>query len=173
LQSDVQGVPATAAPLTKTNLSLTPAEPAGAIQPLRASFETPLALPARVPYWVVFKGIRGKVLLALQAAAEDYLQHVRINRGGQLWKGLSRTAPSTSAALLRLVYLPEADNQTAAVEIGIDGTPRRQRVDPTSAVQTLAFDMKGLEIQQAVIVVRSQARGTLSLANVIQEYEPV
>jgi hypothetical protein len=71
--------------------------------------------------------------------------------------------------LIRLVFLPAADNQSAAVQIGINGA-HWQPFDPTPEAKTLTFNLSGSGIRQAGIVIKSQARGALTLANVIQEY---
>ena len=169
LQNDMNGVPAAGSPLAKSNLALAPAEE-NVKQPWTfAGFENPVDLSAATIYWLVIKTARGRVRLGLQARAERYLQQARVNRGGQLWKGFGRA--SDPAGLLRLVYLPEIDNQTAGVEIGLAGMPRWQRFDPEPEAQTVSFDLPNLAIKKpAVIVIKSHARGTLSIANVIQEY---
>ena len=119
---------------------------------------------------MVFKGIQGKALLALGQASEDYLGRVVVNRGGQLWKSINRRNPTGTAALARLVYLPEIDNQLAAIEIGIEGVTSPERLTPGEA-QSISLKPTGASSTAPVIIIKSHARGTLTIANVIQEYE--
>jgi hypothetical protein len=166
LQPDSGGSPASGAPLAKSNLTL-----AAGSEWVFANFEQPVDLQLDTPYWIVFKGIQGKALLALGAPSEDYLAHVLVNRGGQLWKAINRRSPAATCALARLVYLPELDNQSAAIEIGIQGASSLERLDPTPEARTISLQRAaGTPSRKAVIVIRSHARGTLTIANLIQEY---
>jgi len=170
-QSDAAGSPSAGAPLAKSNLTLVAAE-AGDSKPWSfARFEGPVDLNPDTPYWVVIKGIRGKARLGLKWQAEEYLQQILFNRGGQMWKSFSRASGPASAAMLRLVYLPGIDNQTAAIEIGLEGTQASERLNPGQQTQTISLDVPA-RMKQAVLVIKSHARGTLSIANVIQEYSP-
>jgi hypothetical protein len=153
--------------LTKSNLTLAPAAANGKKPWTYAGFENPVDLNAQTLYWIVMKAARGRAKAGLQSRTEEYLQHVLVNRGGRLWK---RVADSAIAVLLRLVYLPKIDNQTAAIELGVVGTPSWQRFDPKSKVETVSFDLHGSNIKPATLVIKSHARGAFSLANVIQEY---
>ena len=76
----------------------------------------------------------------------------------------------TLVGLLRLVYLPEIDNQTAAVEIRMEGLTSFQKIDPLPEAQNLTIPITAWQGQPLVLEVRSHARGTLSIANVVQEY---
>ncbi len=173
IQKDLNDFPAAGPPLAKSNLSLEAVE--GDVKPgwSFAGFEAPLDLKPGTPYWIVIKGVQGAVQLGLQAQEEKYLRGVHINRGGQLWRSLARRSAPSAEALLRLVYLPEIDNQTAAVEIGIEGTEGTQRIDPVPAGQTVSFDVRNAGLGRANLVIKSHGRGTLSIANVVQEYRPV
>ena len=99
-----------------------------------------------------------------------------INRGGQIWKSLFRTTPvAPIVALLGVVYLPGSDDQTAAVQLTVTGapaggTPVSQRIDPGREPQTLHLPTAGANWNRVVLEIRSQAAGTLSIANVIREY---
>jgi hypothetical protein len=115
------------------------------------------------------KGIRGKTLLALQPQPDTYLADTRLNRGGQLWKPFGRGGQGTPA-LLRLVYLPEIDNQTAAVTLSVQGTGVRQPFDPTPQASPVVLALPAQTPLPPVLIIESQAQGTLSLANVVQEY---
>jgi hypothetical protein len=173
IQTDANGFPSAGAPLAKADLALSPPEDKESKKLTFVNFEAPVELKLDTPYWLVIKGIQGKILVGLQARTEEYLQQALVNRGGQLWKSFSRTSDPAPSALLRLIYLPEIDNQMAAVEVGIEGTPASQRFDPKPEAQPISFDApQGSDIEQPVIIIKSHARGTLSIANVIQEYSP-
>jgi hypothetical protein len=169
VQADEGGMPSAKTAMAKSNLTIEPEKPV--TQWFLARFDQPVDLSLDTRYWIVVKGIQGKALLALGEPSEAYLDTVLVNRGGQLWKALSRREPVVSNALVRLVYLPEIDNRSASVEIGIEGVPELQRVDPQQESQTITLQppdaFKG---GQPVIIIKSHAEGTLTLANVIQEY---
>jgi hypothetical protein len=132
--------------------------------------ERPVDLEPDTAYWVVLRAVRGAVAVGLHPAPVGHLGDALVNRGGRLWRSLGRGGPSRTA-LLDLVYLPGPDNQTAAVEIGLEGGPPDRRVDPGPEVTTLSFDASALAaLDPVTVVVRSHARGTLSIANVLQEY---
>ena len=170
LQNDVDGVPASEAPLTKSNLTLSVGDKNGKTPWTFAAFENPIEVNAGVRYWIILKGVRGKAQLGLQTRTEEtYLQNVMVNRGGQLWKNFSEVTNPPPVALLRLIYLPAPDNQSAAIQVGINGT-HWQAVDPVQESKTLSFELKDAAIRQAAIVIRSHAQGALTVANVIQEY---
>jgi hypothetical protein len=172
LQSDREGSPADGEPLAQCNLSLAAPEPGSSPQWTFARFDAPADLQEDVAYWLVIKGIQGKVLLALQAQAQTYLATSLVNRGGQLWKPLCPAARAL-LPLLRLVYLPEIDNQSAAVTLSLKNTTVRQPLDPTAEVQSVTLSIPTATVRRsAVLVVESQAQGTLSIANVVQEYLP-
>jgi hypothetical protein len=132
--------------------------------------DPPVDLEPATTYWIVLRAVRGAVALALQSEPVEHLGNVLVNRGGQLWRnagnGLSLNA------LVDLVYLPRPDNQTAAVEIGLEGAEPLRREDIGADVRTLTFAASALPASQPVtVVVRAHARGMLSVANVIQEYQ--
>jgi len=123
-------------------------------------------------YWVVLKGVRGTVAVGLQSGEADHLGQVLVNRGGRLWRSLGHAGGQLVTALLGLIYLPGPDNQTAALEIGLEGGQPPQRMDFGNGVRTISFDARALDASQpATVVIRCHARGTLSIANVLQEYE--
>lgn len=177
IQSSSNGSPSAEPPLAKCNLSLTPAEKDGvkhAASLLKGywasvSFETPADLETETPYLIVIKGITGRALLGLRAPMNgEYLQKVLVNRGGEVWRNIC-PASATVVGMLRLIYLPGIDNQTAAIEIGVEGKPKFEPFSPGSEVQTVSLDdLTGLS--QATLVIKSHAKGTLTIANVIQEY---
>ncbi|HWP47385.1 MAG TPA: hypothetical protein VNM22_09515 [Candidatus Limnocylindrales bacterium] len=169
IQNDTNGFPSLEAPLAKSKQTLVPTGKNGDPEWIFTGFQAPVDLKAQTPYWIVIKGIQGKVRLALQTQT-GYLQQILVNRGGRLWKPLRGLSDPACTALLRLVYLPGIDNQTAAIEIGIEGTQRWQRIDPKPGAQTISFDIETYNLQQVDLKVKSHARGTLSLANIIQEY---
>ncbi len=169
IQADNGGVPSTKGALAKSNLTIEPEKKT--TQWFLARFDQPADLSLDTRYWIVVKGIQGRALLALGEPSEVYLDAVFVNRGGQLWKTFSRREPVVSNAFMRLVYLPEIDNRSASVEIGIEGVEELQRLDPQQEPQTIALEPPALQVAEPVIVIKSHAQGTLTLANVIQEYE--
>jgi len=169
VQADNGGAPSTKAALAKSNLTIEPEKQT--TQWFLARFDQPVDLSLDTRYWIVVKGIQGKALLALGEPSEAYLNTVVVNRGGQLWKTFNRRDPVVSNALVRLVYLPEIDNRSASVEIGIEGAPALQRIDPQQESQSVSFEPpSAFNAAQPVIIIKSHAQGTLTLANVIQEY---
>lgn len=169
VQADNGGVPSTKAPMAKSNVTIEPEK--STTQWFLARFDQPVDLSLDTRYWIVVKGIQGKGLLALGEPSEAYLETVFVNRGGQLWKTFSRREPVVSNALVRLVYLPEIDNKSASVEIGIEGVEELQRLDPQQEPQTISLaPPASFNVAEPVIIIKSHAQGTLTLANVIQEY---
>jgi hypothetical protein len=169
IQADNGGMPSTKAALAKSNLTIEPEKTT--TQWFLARFDQPFDLNLDTRYWIVVKGIQGKALLALGGPSEAYLDAVFVNRGGQLWKTFSRREPVVSNALVRLVYLPEIDNRSASVEIGIEGVEALQRIDPQQEPQTISLEPPAeFTPAEPVIIIKSRAQGTLTLANVIQEY---
>jgi hypothetical protein len=171
IQHDNHGFPAADGPLAQSNLSLAAPEPGANLAWTFAPFAAPADLQAGIPYWLIIKGVRGKVRLALQAQEEMYLTNLLVNRGGQLWKPLG-PATQQSLPLLRLVYLPEIDNQTAAITLRVQGTSLQQALDPTPEARNVTLTVSGQSSGPAILVVESQAQGVLSVANIIQEYIP-
>jgi hypothetical protein len=98
----------------------------------------------------------------------QYLRRLRVNRGGQIWRDIGPVIGDPPVALLRLIYVPEPDNQTAAIEVGLKQTQGSQRHDPRPEARTISIPAKGL--RQATLVIKSYAQGQLNVANVIQEY---
>jgi hypothetical protein len=170
IQNDTHGFPSTEAPLAKSKSSLVLTEKNENPNWIFTGFEVPVDLKTQTPYWIIIKGIQGKARLALQTQGEGYLQQILVNRGRRLWKPIRSLSDSICTGLLRLVYLPKIDNQTAAIEIGIEGIQSLQRVEPKPSAQTISFDIEPYNLRQVGIIVKSHAQGTLSLANVIQEY---
>lgn len=184
LQKDANGYPASDAPMAQANLTFTPPDRPDEPQPWTfAKFATPVELQTGIGYWIVVKGVRGQVHLGLQAIPqgdEETLPVRRdtlyINRGGQIWKSLFRTTPVPPiVALLGVVYLPGSDDQTAAIQLTVTGapaggTPVSQRIDPGREPQTIHLPTAEANWNRVVLEIRSQAAGTLSIANVIREY---
>jgi hypothetical protein len=168
LQNDQNGSPAGDTPLAKSNVSFQPADPNDPQPWTFAKFEKPAELKPDTPYWIVSKGVRGAVRLGITGTAADPSGPVTrgpllLNRGSQIWKAYST---DSLVGLLSLVYVPQPDNQTAAIEISVDGVP--QRIDPQSAAKTINFPVSSSSVPQ--LVVDSRALGSLTVANVIQEY---
>lgn len=169
--NDESGSPAMAAPLAQTTVTLPASESNNHRKWTYAGFDTPVNLEADATYWVVIKGIQGRILLALQAQKDTYLTTTLVNRGGHLWKPLHGNQ-SSSLPLFRLVYVPELDTQSAAVTLRLQGTDIRQPFDPLSEAQNVRLQPPSDMSLPPVLVVESQGQGTLNLANIIQEYQP-
>ena len=180
--------PASGAPLAKASLVITPLSERQ-VQPngrwVFVRLESAADLRVGLPYWLVIRGIRGQVYLGLRPAAEQAVvqaireEHLRINRGGQLWKPLQRGTENSIRSRLALVYLPSPDNNMAAVSVSIE-TPDSPAgadsalVDPGTQTQTLSIALnKVAPTKGAILVVRSNAAGAFTVANVIQEYRSV
>lgn len=175
IRDDAGSSPSSGPPLAKSNLSIAPPGKEENGRWAFARFEAPVDLSPETAYWIVVKGIRGQARLGLGPLADEqpdkYLRGARVNRGGQVWKGLSRPYAPPTSALLRLVYLPEIDNQSAAVEIAVEKSS--QRIDPKPEAQAVSLALpEGRGAGKSEIVIKSHARGTLSIANVIQEHRP-
>jgi hypothetical protein len=173
VRNDGGGKPAGDGPLATRTMTLEPAETETAQQWLFAAFESPAALELDRDYWVVFRGIRGRARLGLTAATAGYLGRVLVNRGGQLWKTIDSRAARTEAvprlaSVVRLVYLPEPDSQTAAIALALEGDPPAL-VDPEPTTQRITVEA-ATRTRPAALVVTSNAKGSLTLANVVQEF---
>lgn len=169
IQIDENGSPAVTEPLAKTTVTLSASEDDSGNW-LGATFSENIPIEAGVPYWIVIKGIQGNVLLALQNQNGTYLTETQVNRGGQLWKPL-HALPSESLPLLRLVYLPEIDNQTAAINIRLgESNGMSLPFDPLFEAQNLTIQPTENLSPPVTIVVESHAQGSLSIANIVQEY---
>ena len=169
IQNDNNGMPAAASPLAQASLKLPPPQGAAAGWQM-VKFQKPVDLQADTPYWLVLKGVRGQVRQPLQKQENLYLGHTLVNRSGQLWKPF-QLGQSGSIPLLRLLYQPGLDNQTAAVVLRLQGTDVRQPLDPVSSGQQVTLKPPADSVLPVVLVIESQAQGTLSLANLVQEYQ--
>lgn len=170
IQNDDVSASFSAPPQAQANLILSPPEPGDGPKWSLTRFDTPVDLQAGVSYWLIIKGVRGRVRLALQAQMDTYLTETLMNRGGQSWKTYRRPARE-ALPLLRLAYLPEIDNQTPAIWLCVKGTDVQQAIDPGSDVQSVSLPVPRGRTQ-ARLVIESHAQGTLSIANVVQEYVP-
>lgn len=186
LQPDAGGSPAAGAPLAHAALTLAPARGPAPGGWSYAAFAEPVALAAGQAYWMVVKGVRGRCRLALLAPPADAGDRpllrgpLAINRGGQVWKALGRAA--APAALLSLVYLPAEDNQTAALQLVVSGAPQTAAplvlpIDVGPEARTVSVPLSGVyagaDWNQARLEIRSSARGTLNIANIIRQYRLV
>jgi hypothetical protein len=191
IQPDANGIPAMETPLGAGSTLLSAKDKDEAQIWASVLFKGPVVLKADIPYWVVIKGVQGKTRVGLltdtrqdKPVSAVYRDVLAVNRGGKMWKNLIRRQPSlpstpdtealqketVTQALLGLIYLPDSDNQTAAIQIEVEGIPITQRVELEAEAKPISFDLKSSDISQAILVVRSSARGTFSIANIIQEY---
>ena len=164
LRGEGGDAPGTDKPLGGVDFQVMP--PEGGVGPawVYAALPQPVAVTAGTPYWIVLRAIRGIARLATgRPPGGGYLGRLLVNRGGQLWK------PSGGpAALARLAYLPEPDRQTAPVALGFPELPP-QRPEVQSQSQRLTLPVSGGR-QPGAIVLTSHARGTTTLANLVQEF---
>lgn len=167
IQPDQNGMPASGTPLAQANVTLTPPAADAPIGWTFIPFDQPLDLQADSLCWVVIKGVRGIARLALAQQTDTYLLAARVTRGGQLWKPISREMPPM--ALIRLVYLPELDHQTAAITIGVKAASALFPIDPAPNARSISLPVTTAPAQ-AVLIVESHGQGDLSIANVVQEF---
>jgi hypothetical protein len=179
--------PASAQPLAKANLIITP-PPEALGQPserwVSLRFDDPAELRVGLPYWLVIKGVRGEAQVGLRPPAHSaprqplLEERLRINRGGRLWKGLQRGTEDQIGARMSLVYDPGPDYGVAALDIHVEtGSPHAGAfsalADPGPQPKVLSIELTDTAPRQgAVLVVRAHAAGTCVIANVIQEYAP-
>jgi hypothetical protein len=177
LQNDQFGSPANDTPLAKSNVQFTPADKQDEQQPWTfAKFEKPAELKPDTPYWIVAKSVRGSVRLGLKTSAlapdpsSPFARgRLLLNRGGQVWRALAGPISPPLEGLLSLVYIPQSDNQTAAIAISVSGAATQQ-IEPQSAAKTVTFPITGTLTGPPSLTVDSRGLGSLTIANVIQEY---
>ncbi len=101
----------------------------------------------------------------------------RSSRSSNLWRrldgrnGPESTAGSDSIALaaaLRIVFVPTADTQAAALLMSVSGGVV-QRVDPTPTPQEITLAVPAGITLPAVLELRALGRGEVHLAQVVQE----
>lgn len=171
LQSDLNGFPSAQVPLVKANLNLEASDPSKPSAWIYVPFEQPADLLAATPYWIVVKGIRGVVNLSLELNTVESSGLILVNRGGAFWRRLHTNSGPSPTGMIRLVYIPEPDTNIAALEIVEESSGISRRVDATENPQNIVVEFpQGSIAGSPVLVVRSYARGTITLANIIQEY---
>jgi hypothetical protein len=171
IRDDANGSPAAEA-LAQSTSSMPAPDPNAPPAWTFLRFDAPVQLRVDVPYWIVLKGVQGQLPLAMQAQSDTYLATTLVNRGGQLWRPINTREPR-SLPLIRLVYLPDIDTQSAAVTFSVQDTSIRRPFDPAPVAQTISLQsLDDAALPTSVsIVIEAQAQGTLSLANVLQQYE--
>jgi hypothetical protein len=183
LQSDAGGSPAAGPPLASGTAVLAPPESKRAAWHTCRWTDAATVSADAGPYWLVLKEIRGMARLGLSPADVGYLGPVLLNRGGQFWQSLHRRDAARAArahAMARLIYLPEPDTRSAALELaaeafGADGASGQvtAKVDPTGDVQTVRLPFPaGTRARGLRLTARSHAEGTVALANLVQVYRP-
>jgi hypothetical protein len=142
-----------------------------------AQLPAPVALRADEDVWIVCRGIQGDAQLATTRAPLSLLQGMRVSRGGNIWRSFSHNEQQPARALVRPIYLPSPENSVAAISLVMRSatsaaTHARVPLDPTAQSQTVPVALDGVQDNQAVRAeVHSNARGTLTLTSLIQEYE--
>jgi hypothetical protein len=176
LQPDENSTPANGAPLAKATIPFKPAD--SGEQPWTvAMFDASIELQADAAYWVVVKGVRGRVRVALardvdRSGSAIVRSMAAAHRGGQTWKFLTARASRETPphVLVAPLYTPGPENATAALELSIGGAPPL-RVDPAAEPANVSLPLSSELPPQVDLVIRSAAIGTLTVANVQQTYE--
>ena len=80
---------------------------------------------------------------------------------------------ASNRPLLGCVYLPDIDHQSAAITLKIENTDIQIPVDPSPDGHHVVLQLDGTGIIESptFLVIESRARGSLSLANLIQKYQ--
>jgi hypothetical protein len=173
-QNDQFGSPASGAPLATANVSFVPADKGDPQAWTFARFQKQTELKPDTPYWIVAKGVHGSVRMGLRTSPSPNANAavarggLLLNRGGQIWKPLTNVVSPPMEALLSLIYVPQTDNQTAAIGISVGGAT--QQIDPQASAKTIAFPIATAFSGTPVLMIESRAIGSLTVANVIQEY---
>lgn len=169
IQTDTNGMPATSSPMVQTTTQLSASLDQANINWAFIPFESPVDLRPNETYWVIFRGVQGVGRLAMQAQAGTYLTRMLINRGGQMWRPAQAKEDSV-IPMLRCVYLPDIDNQAAAITLGLEGTDIQRPIDPQPQSQHILFQIAETIDSPVRLVIQSHAKGALSLANLIQKF---
>lgn len=166
LYADASGLPDLESPIASGTLTSDAAPPDAVPEWRYVAFDDTATMPADTEFWAVLKAVRGGALVAMQQGAPPRQRAARVNRGGSAWADLGG-----SALLVCPVHLPRVDTSSAAVAVRLEGGPSDVRLDVAQdpALVELPSDGAG---PQPVLVVESYARGTVSIANVVQEYVP-
>ena len=168
IQPDADGAPGSAPPLGGANFQLAPGPDDAPEGWVYTALPEPVDVPVDMPHWIILRSIQGAARVAIVRAAGDYLGALLVNRGGQRWKPVVAGA---AVALIRVAYLPEPDNETAPVALGLEGRPA-EHPDVSPQVERLTLEAGPGSVPGA-LVLTSHARGTVSLSNVVQEFGAV
>jgi hypothetical protein len=168
IRPDAAGAPGSAPPLGGASFTLGPSPDDAPQRWVYAALPEPVEVPVDTPHWIILRSIQGSARLAIAGATSGYLGRLLVNRGGQRWKPV---VVGDEAALVRIAYLPEPDNGTAPVVLGLEGRPA-EYPEVSSQVQRVTLEA-GSGSAQGVLVLTSHARGALSLTNVVQEFGAV
>lgn len=192
LRDDLPSGSSRADPKGKASVKLTSSDnsvPTWVYVPL----EKEITLDTARTCWVILRAIQGVIYLATVSGSttnsitpassetpptkDQEALRLLVNRGGQRWKPFSRQADGPSA-LLRLIYLPDADHQTAAVELQLQlgsSIARSQSADISMPPQAIHFDLANDNVrlragEKPQLLIKSHMRGELTIANLIQEF---
>ena len=178
LQPDEGGVPAFGPPLAHAE-HVVAASPGGP-EWTTIAFEKPASIAPGRAYWIVVRGIEGEARLLLERGGSTFATPAAMSRGGQRWQPVAPGAGAPAVTMMRLVYLPGPETESAALDVQVhpaDGASRfttplvRQRVDVVAATKHVDLRFTApIERAPLTLVVRSHARGTVTLTNVTQEY---
>jgi hypothetical protein len=182
IQSDDNGFPGSGDPLAKGTLKIAPAKADDQPTPWAfLKFGATANLATDTPYWFVLKASQGNMRLGLADSSGDgsgplARDRVCVSRSGQIWKEMFRVDSILKVAvMIGAVYTPGKDDQTAAVRIVVSGAPApadtiSAAVDPAQKPATVRLAVGNANWWQAVLEVRSYAKGALHLSNVMQRF---
>jgi hypothetical protein len=142
-----------------------------------AQMQAPVALRGDEIVWIVCRGIQGDAQLAVSRGSLSLLQHLRVSRGGHIWRSFSHSEREPAKALVRPIYTPGPENGVAAITLVLRSMTSgaayaRVPLDPTAQQQTVRIPLSGVHANEEVRAeVHSSARGTLTLTSLIQEYQ--
>ena len=194
IQANDGGEPAATGALTSANVTLAPAPADAALPPLvwtTLLFDRPAEIGKETPVFLMVKGARGALRVGLNESAisppasdsgtapeENGLSGPALyNRGGgQTWKPF-RGAFGGPRLQVALIAAPDPEIPKAPLEIGLErgGTPGVfQRITPGPSGQPvrviLTPPVAGPEA--LTLIIRSHARGSLTISRIIQEFTP-
>lgn len=174
--ADAMGQPDSAqGALGETQFAVEPADSGPAW--FHAVLPAPVVLRAGQLVWLVSRGIQGEVRLAVARATFRHFGELRVTRGGHLWRALSHVHADDTRALVRLVHLPGPENASSALEFRLRSARSgneyaRMALDPSARPLTVRVPLSDVAAGDDVRAeIWSHARGSVTLTNVIQEYE--
>lgn len=176
LHVDDDGQPNTAtAPVAESRSDLEPGDGVTTWRTLK--WDAPATLDPNQRYWLVLRAIQGEAWLAVTRAAIRPLEQFRISRGGAFWRQLVNDSADGACGLVRLLYLPGPENPSSPVDLVLrsaaNGDPLvRAPAEPAPQPKPLRIEVPGGGATGGVrLELHASGRGSVTLANLIQEYD--